>query len=145
MGMRVVMLKAPGRPIAVAIVLAAGLMGNTIGPPPSLADTDRAIESLCQVSAELKATQRNFYTDLNQTIARHDRGYRLKSRTQVQSADADLTAGPADMMSAASQKFTTFRMLAARNETYQPAAAAGLERMQFLIGEARRRVDAGTA
>jgi hypothetical protein len=134
----------PGRPLAVATLLAAGLFGNTIGPSPSLADTDRATESLRQVTGELTETQRNFYTHLNQTIARHDRGYRLENRTQVQSADLDLTVGPADLMSAAAQKFTTFRMLAARNQTYQPASVADLERMQLLIGEARRRVDAGT-
>jgi hypothetical protein len=104
------MLKAPGRSIAVALVLAAGLMGNTIGPPPSLAETDRATESLRQVSRELTEAQRNFYTHLNQTIARHDRGYRLEDRRQIQSADADLTSGPADLMWAAAQKFTSFRM-----------------------------------
>jgi hypothetical protein len=110
-----------------------------------LADTDRAAENLRQVSGELSETQRSFYTHLNQTIARHDHGYRLENRAQVQSADVDLTAGPADLMWAASQKFTTFRMLAARNGTYQPAPVADLERMQLLIAEARRRVDAGTA
>jgi hypothetical protein len=135
----------PGRSIAVTTVLAAGLLGNTIGPPPSLADTDRAADSLRQVTGELTQAQRNFYTHLNQTIARHDHGYRLENRTQVQSADVDLTIGPADLMSSASQKFTTFRMLATRSETYQPAPVADLERMQLLIGEARKRVDAGTA
>src|SRR5580692_6514743 len=116
----------PGRLSAVAIVFAAGLVGNTIGPPPSLADTDRATESLRQVAGELTQTQRNFYAHLNQTIARHDHGYRLENRdrlenrTQVQSADLDLTVGPAGLMSAASQKFATFRMLAARNQIYQP-------------------------
>jgi hypothetical protein len=132
------------RLIAVASVLAVGLMGNTIGPPPSLADTDRAIEDLHQVSAELTESLKAFYTHLNQTIARHDRGYRLEDRSQVQGADVDLTIGPAGLMCAAAQKFTSFRMLAARGEKYQPAAAADLDRTQRLIEEARKRVDAGT-
>jgi hypothetical protein len=134
----------PGRPIAATFALAAGLMGNTIGPPPSLDDTERAIEGLRHISGELTQTQRTFYTHLNQTIARHDHGYRLEDRRQVQSADVDLTIGPADLMWAAVQKFTAFRMLAARTEKYQPASVADLEQLQRLIEEARKQVDAGT-
>jgi len=132
------------RSIAVTLVLASGLMGHTIGPPPSLGDTDRAIENLRQVSGELTESLKTFYTHLNQTIARHDRGYRLENRAQFQSADVDLAVGPADLMWAATQKFTAFRMLAARNEKYQPAAVADLEHIEHLIEEARKRVDAGT-
>jgi hypothetical protein len=132
------------RLIAVASVLAVGLMGNTIGPPPSLADTDRAIENLRQVSAELTESLKTLYTHLNQTIARHDRGYRMEDRSQVQGADVDLTIGPAGLMCAAAQKFTSFRMLAARSEKYQPAPVADLDRIQHLLEEARKRVDAGT-
>src|ERR1700691_3437143 len=118
------------RLIAVVLVLAVGLMANTIGPPPSLADTDRAIENLHQVSAELTESLKTFYAHLNQTIARHDRGYRLENRSQVQGADVDLTIGPAGLMCAAAQKFTSFRMLAARNEKYQPAPVGDLDRIQ---------------
>jgi hypothetical protein len=135
----------PVRSIAVALVLATGLSGQTTTHPPSLADTDRAIEGLRQVTSELTESLRRFYVDLGQTIARHDRGYRLANRGQVRGADADLSSGPADLMWATTQRFTSFRMLAARNEKYAPAGAADLERMQHLIVEARKRVDAGTS
>ncbi len=48
-------------------------------------------------------------------------------------------------MWAATQKFTSFRMLAARNEKYAPPAVGDLEHIQALLVEARKRVDAGTA
>lgn len=129
---------------AATLLVAAGLRGEPAKHPPTAADAERATESLRQITRELTDAVRRFNAHLGQEIARHDRGYRLEDRTQVSGADADLVRGPADLMSAATQKFTVFRMLAVRDDTYDPAAAADLLRIQELIQEARRRSDAGT-
>lgn len=131
--------------VSLTLILAVGLMGQTRTTPPSLSDTDPAIEGLLQVSRELNESVKRFYSDLDQTIARQDRGYRLQNRPQVQGADVDLTSGAADLMFAAIRKFAVFRMLAARNETYEPAPVADMDRLQQLITEARKRVDNSTA
>jgi hypothetical protein len=56
-----------------------------------------------------------------------------------------LSSGPADLMWAAVRRFTTFRMLAARGEFYEPIPVADLEHILHLVGEARAQVDASTA
>jgi hypothetical protein len=135
--------------IALIPILAAALMGQAPSSYPGssypgLSETDHAIAELRQVSRELNASLKSFYTHLDETIARHDRGYRLENRRQAQGADVDLTIGPADLMSAAVQKFASFRMLAARSEEFQPAPVTDLDHIQQLLGEARKRVDAST-
>ena len=129
------------RSIGVTLVLGVGLMGETPTPSP---DTDHAIDGLRQVSRDLNDSVKSFYSHLDQTINRNDRGYRLQNRRQIQGADVDLTSGAADLMWEAVRKFTAFRMLAARNEEYDPAPVADLDHIQQLIIEARKRVDAGT-
>ena len=125
-------------------ILAVGLMGQTPSPPTALSYTDHAIESLREVSNELNEAVKTYYTRLDRTIARNDRGYRSASGQLVQAADVDLNSGPADVMWTAVRKFAVFRMLAARNEAYQPLVLADLERVERLIVEARKRVDAST-
>ncbi len=83
-GMRAVKFRTPGRSVAVTLVLATGLSGGQAVRPPSPAETDRATESLRQISRELTETLRHFDAHLGQTIERYDRGYRLETRGQVQ-------------------------------------------------------------
>lgn len=112
--------------------------------PPGLAEIQQATVSLRQISKELDASLRRLNTDLGDLIARHDCGYRRDNRRQVFGADAGLSAGPADLMWSATQKFVEFRVMASRNEKYAPPVAMDLDRIQKLILEARKRVDAGT-
>jgi hypothetical protein len=121
----------------VALLFAVGLMGQTPAPPTALSFTDHAIDGLREISRELNGAVKSFNTHLDEAIARHDRGYR-----PVQAADIDLSSGPADLMWAATRKFAAFRMLAARNETYEPGVLADLDRVERLVLEARKRVDA---
>jgi hypothetical protein len=129
------------------LLSAALLMGQTPAPSTASAQADKVIEGFRQITKELNESVKSFYTHLDQEIARHDRGYRLQNRQQVQSADADLIGGPPDITWAAIRKFTSFRMLAVRQDATapEPAAAADLEHIQQLIIEARKRVDASTA
>jgi hypothetical protein len=138
------MLKTPVNSAVAIVALAAGLMGQTLARPNSLSDADHAIEGLRQVSRELTESLKSFYAHLDETMARHDRGYRSGNGLPVQSADADLNSGPADLMWAAARKFATFRMLASHNERYEPAPVADLDHIQKLLVETRKRVDAST-
>jgi hypothetical protein len=133
--------------IALTLIPAALLMGQTSAPPSVSSQADKVIEGFRQITKELNDSVRSFNTHLDQEIARHDRGYRLQNRQQIQGADADLIGGPPDITWAAIRKFTSFRMLTARKDggTAEPAAAADLERIQQLILEARKQVDASTA
>jgi len=95
------MLKTPASSVVATLALAVGLMGQTPVRADSLSDTDPAIEGLRQVSRELTGSLRSFYAHLDETMARHDRGYRSGNGRLVQSADVDLNSGPADLMWAA--------------------------------------------
>lgn len=120
-------------------------MGQTLASYPGSDETERATAGLREVSGELRASLRTFRKDLDETISRHDGGYQLKNRPEVQGADADLAMGPADLMSSAVRKFVSFRVLAARKKGFQPALAVDMDHIQQLLGEARKRVDGGTA
>ena len=138
------MLNGPLSSVTLILTLTGGLMGQTLAPYPGLADADQAAEGLRQVSHELAVSLKSFYRHLDDTLSRHDRGYRSDSRAQIQGADVDLTIGPADLTLAAIRKLATFRMLVARNERFQPAPIVDLDHIQQLIEESRQRVDAGT-
>ncbi len=124
--------------VAVTLVVSAGFA-------QAAPDAEHATENLHRIARQLNDSVRGFYAHLAQEIERHDRGYRLANHSQIPGADIDLTIGPADLMLSATQKFTAFRMLAARDKSYAPEAAADLDRIEQLIPEARKRVDAGTA
>jgi hypothetical protein len=130
--------------IALTLILTAGLTGQTADPSTALSDTDKVIEGFRRVSRELNDSVRSFYTHLDQTIARYDRGYRLENGRSVQGADVDLIGGPPDVRWSAIRRFVSFRLLAARNEEYAPAPVADLDRIQQLVLEARKQVDAST-
>ncbi len=137
------MLKTPAISVVATLALAAGLMGQTPVRPNS-SDPDDAIEGLRQVSRELTESLKSFYAHLDETIARQDRGYRSGNGRLVQSADVDLNSGRADLMWVAARRFATFRMLASRNEHYEPAPVVDLDHIQQLLVETRKRVDAST-
>src|SRR5580704_2798104 len=136
------------RSVLLTLLPAALLMGQTPAIPTPSSQAGKAIEGFRQITKELNDSVKSFYTHLDQEIAQHDRGYRLQNRQQIQGADADLIGGPPDITWAAIRKFTSFRMLALRRDgraTPEPAAAADLERIEQLIIETRKRVDASTA
>lgn len=143
MRMRGAMLNPAVNLIALTLILAAGLMGQTPAPSSTaVSDADKVIEGFRQVSRELNDSVKSFYTHLDQAIARYDRGYRPESGRPVLGADVDLIGGPPDLTWSAIQRFVSFRMLAARNEEYAPAPVADLLHIEQLILEARKRVDA---
>jgi len=131
--------------IALTLIAAPALMGQTPARATSLSDTDEVIKGFRQVSSELKASVKRFYMHLDQTIAWLDRGYRSENGQAVQGADVDLKVGPPDVTWSAIRKFTSFRMMAARGEEYAPAPVADLDHIQQLIVEERRRVDASAS
>jgi len=138
------MLKTPASSVSATLALALGLMGQTPALADSFSDADHAIEGLRQVSRELTESLKSFYTHLDETMARQDRGYRSGNGRLVPSADVDLNSGPADLMWVAARRFATFRMLASRNEHYEPAPVVDLDHIQQLLVETRKRVDAST-
>jgi hypothetical protein len=130
--------------IALTPILAAGLMGQSSASSAVLSDTDRATEGFRQVSRELNDSVKLFYTHLDQTIARHDRGYKVEGGRSVQGADVDLIGGPPDVTWTAIQKFVSFRMLAAhrKGDGIRDPAVADLEHIQQLVLETKKRVEA---
>ncbi len=63
----------------------------------------------------------------------------------MQGADSGLIGGPADIVQETVRKFAAFRMLSARNAKYNPPPVADMDRIQHLIEEAHRRVDASSS
>jgi hypothetical protein len=134
--------------VLLTLLPAALLMGQTPATPTASSQAGKAIKDFRQITKELNDSVKSFYAHLDQEIALHDRGYRLQNRQQIQGADVDLIGGPPDIAWAAIRKFTSFRMLALRRDggaAPEPAAAADAERIEQLVIEARKRVDAGTA
>lgn len=136
--------KATLRPGAGAILLALTLSCPLSAQSSKLAGADAAIQGLNQVTKDLIATVNNFHKHLDEAIADYDRGYRAPDGTRVLAADAEVNSGQADVIVTALRKFVAFRMLAARGGSFQPAAAADIDRIQKLIAESRARVDAGS-
>ena len=127
--------------VLITIGLATGLMGQTALPASG---TEKAIAEFRQLTRELNETVRSFSGHVDQAIARHDRGYRLEDGRLVPAADADLIGGPSDVTWAAIRKFVSFRLMAAVHAgvPIHDAAAADLERIQNLILEIGKDVDA---
>lgn len=140
--------KIAGSSILLTFGLAVGLMadGSTADSSSALNETDKTIEGLRHVTRELNDSVKTFYTHLDQAMARYDHGYRGENGRAVQSADADLIGGPPDITWPTMQKFAAFRMLAASEEgqKLQDPAVNDMRRIEQLIVEARRRVDAST-
>ena len=105
---------------------------------------DNAIQGLHQTSVALAAAIRRFHSHIDEAIARFDHGYLGVDGSHVKGADSGVTGGRADLMLAATRRFTAFRMLAAREPGYDPPPVEDLEQIQKLIAEARRRADASS-
>lgn len=127
------------------VLTITGALAGQTKPPASLADADNAIEGLREVTSELTSTVSDFHRRLDDAISHRDRGYRSADGRRVLGADVDVTTGQADVIQSALRKSVAFRMLGARGGTYQPEAAADMDRIQDLIAEERRRVEASSA
>jgi hypothetical protein len=113
--------------------------------PVTSAEADKVIADLRQVTKELMKAVNGLVTHLDEAIARYDRGGRPAGGKQLPGADVDLIGGQADVMQAATRKFMLARMMAARSEEYQPIPLADADQIENLIGEARKRAEAGDA
>ena len=133
-------LSAPG-----ALTLALIFCTNLSAHPADLAAADTAAKGLKEITAELTNAVAVLRKHLDEAITRSDRGYRLSDGRRMEAADADLNSGQADVVQTSLRKAVAFRMLAARSESWQPAAAADIDRIQALIAESRRRVEASSA
>lgn len=124
--------------------MAGALTAQTTGQTTTLTDADHAIEGLRQAARDLTDAVRRFHSDLDEAIDRYDRGYRAADGRQMQGADAGLTGGPADIVQESVRRFAAWRMLSARDASYQPPPVADMDRIQNLIEGAHRRIEAGT-
>lgn len=130
--------------LVLLLLFTASLMGQ-VAPTP-YPDAQSAIGSLHEIARELADTVRVYYADLSDTIGKYDRGYQPANAPPMQGADNDFVGGPADVMWTAVRKLVAFRLLAVRGwqPGNAPAALRDMDRIQDLILEARRRVDAST-
>lgn len=127
--------------ILMALTLAANLSAQSSKLSEAVNTTTRA---LTDITKELLDTVKAFHRHLDEAIARNDRGYKLPDGSRVLAADSALNSDRADIMQTTLRKFVAFRMLAARAGSYQPAAAADIDRIQQLIAESRKLVDASS-
>lgn len=104
-------------------------------------DPAEAIADLRQVAKDLTETVRLYQVHLDREIALHDRGYRTEAGRRIPGADADLFSGPSIIAQDAIHKLFAARMIAARKPGYAPAALTDADRLQFLILEARARIE----
>ncbi len=129
--------------VPLILLLASGAAAQT-PKNGKMADADSAIEDLRRVAKELSDSVKRFHTDIDEVVTRYDRGYRASDEKQFQGADSGLTGGPADIVQETVRKFAAFRMLAAHNEQYDPPPVEDMKRIQNLIAEAHRLIDASS-
>lgn len=105
-------------------------------------EVDQAIDSLKRISTDLNSASNQLETREDEAIAQFDSGYRT-GEMRIPGADAEVGIGqPNRLRRAAARKSLIARMLASRTADYTPAALADLDRVQDLIVETRRRIDA---
>jgi len=131
--------------MSLVLLLASGAAAQTSGKAADTTEAYRTIEGLRQTARELAEAVKSFHSDVDETIAGFDRGYRASDDRLVQGADSGLTGGPADIVQETIRKFAAFRMLAARNEKYEPPPVVDMDRIQHLITEAHQRVSDSAA
>jgi hypothetical protein len=119
--------------------LAVGLAAQDAAVGPG--EINKAVDDLQRISNELNRTLKLLDTHLDDFIAHYDSSYRA-GRLQVQGADCDVGSGESNGGHAAVRKLVLARMLAARSLEYNPAPLADSSRLQDLIVEARKRIDA---
>ena len=125
--------------IVLELLLVSGLAAT---PPPasiSVPDAESATADLQKVAMDLNEAVKRFHSHIDEVIEKCDRGYRSDDGRQTQGADVDLIDGPADVIEDADRKFVAFRMLASRNEQYQPPALADMAQIRSLIARERKR------
>jgi len=126
--------------LSLVLLLTAGGAAQTSRQAADLADADRVIEGLRQTTRDLNEAVKHFHSDLDVAVARYDRGYRAAGVRLVPGADSDLAGGTADVILEATRKLAAFRMLAARNEKYEPPPVVDMDGIQHLVAEAHQRV-----
>lgn len=131
--------------MARAVFLALTMTGGLSAQSTRLSAADNATKNLNEVTRELIHTVSALQKDLDEAVRHQDAGDRLPTGRRIEGADADLTEGEADIIQNSVRKLVAFRMLAARGGSYQPAAAADIDRIQQLIAESHRRVEASSA
>src|SRR5580700_1682506 len=125
---------------AILLMLTASSVWSAPDDPEEATAATAAIADLRQVAKDLTDTTRRFQLHLDQEIALHARGYRTEAGHRTPGADVDLTSGPSIGAHDAVCKLFAARMIAARKPGYEPAALIDLDRLQFLILDARGRV-----
>ena len=133
-----------GLALLLVLVGAVGIAGqgpSEASPAVTLTEADRLIADLRQKTKELAETRTRFLRRLDEAITRFDSGSRTNDGRRIPAADAGLTNGPADITSTAVRKFFAARMLGARGSGDQPPALSEMDRLQYLIGQARTLVD----
>jgi hypothetical protein len=125
---------------AILLTLTASPVWSAPDDPKEATAATAAIADLRQVAKDLTETTRRFQLHLDQEIALHDRGYRTEAGHRIPGADVDLTSGPSIVAQDAVCKLFAARMIAARKPGYEPAALIDLDRLQFLILDARSHV-----
>lgn len=135
----------PATRLPLVLLLAGAAAAQTPSKATSLAEADKTIEGLREISRELADAVKRFHADLDENVARYDRGYRAKDDRVFQGADTGLNGGPADVVEETVRKFAAFRILAARSGKYSPPPVADMDRIQDLIAEAHQRVNASAS
>jgi hypothetical protein len=125
--------------IVLELLLVCVLAARTPTPPNNVFDVDSAIADLRKVARDLNEAVKLFHFHIDEIIEKSDRGYQSVNGRPTEAADFDLMGGPADVVQETQRKFVAFRMLASRNERYQPRALADLDRIQSLIAQERKR------
>ena len=125
--------------LAVELLLVSALVARTTPAPINLVDVDSAIADLRKVAKDLNEAVRRFESHIDEIIEKCDRGYPSGDGRPTQGADVDLIGGPADVVEETERKFVAFRVLASRNDHYQPRVLADLAQIESLIARERTR------
>jgi hypothetical protein len=132
------------RILAVLLLLSAAsvVLAREETQAPSLAEAGRVIDDLRLVPGQLAEANSRLRAHVDEAMVRFDHGARANARSWP-GADAGLSRGQAEVMQTAIYKLFLARMIAARDEDYQPAVLADCDRLQELIAAARQRIEDG--
>jgi hypothetical protein len=131
-----------GAPLA--CFLTGNVSAQTQDSSGFLAEADKAIDGLRQLTKDLSEAGKRYRRDLDADIARHDRGL-LPDKSRLPGADTEMNGGPSDLLQDNIRKCFAFRTLASRNGRNDPRSLADLDELQDLMREARSRVAASNS